>query len=203
MRFRTADSIKQEFIQARIAQAEAEFLRRCDLPAHLEASALAVRAAIANLAGVDVCLVHADDRFDTELLHFDFWGSLDTIAVVLELEQCLGVPISDAQSQKLPNPEFVPGPTVAEWVRRVVDELVERRDGDRPGLPGKEKYSARLKQFPKPSVVGERARHPGRRCASPRVVMASRAGFSPPNYPNMSRDLFEDVAGFKYCETVT
>ena len=125
MRFRSAKQIKQDFLNARTGQSEADFLTVCGVRAELEQRALRVRAAIANLAGVDVCHIHADDKFDSELTHFDFWGSLDSIELVLELEESLDVRISDEQAHEIPDPESVPALTVADWVRRVVKILTK------------------------------------------------------------------------------
>jgi len=64
-----------------------------------------------------------------ELVHFDFWGSLDSIAVVLELENSLGIEISDEMASEIPDPERIPGFTVAQFARGVL-EAVERNSGD-------------------------------------------------------------------------
>jgi acyl carrier protein len=120
MGFRSSQRIKQEFLKARTAQSDVDFLSRCGLKNELADSALRVRAAIANLAGVDACRIHAEDTFHGDLAHFDFWGSLDSIAVILELEKCLAVRISEAQAHRIVDPESVPRYTVAEFVKNVV-----------------------------------------------------------------------------------
>lgn len=125
MGFRSGKRIKQEFLGRRIAQPEADFLAGCDLPIDRAESALRVREAIANLAGVAPGYIHASDSFDSDLVHFDFWGSLDSIAVILELENSLGVAISESQAHEIPDPESIPGFTVADFVRKVVQIVYE------------------------------------------------------------------------------
>jgi acyl carrier protein len=104
----------------RTTQPDSEFIARCELTGESASYALKVRTAIANLAKVDPEYVRAQDTFDRDLAQFDFWGSLDSIAVVLELEECLGVRISDKVAGEIPNPERAPGITVAEFVRDVL-----------------------------------------------------------------------------------
>ena len=123
--FWSSQRIKQEFLKGRTAQPEADFLARCGLKNELADSALRVRVAIANLAGVDACYIHAEDTFGGDLAHFDFWGSLDSIAVVLELEKCLDVQISESQAHRIPDPESIPAFTVAEFVKHVVQVVIE------------------------------------------------------------------------------
>jgi acyl carrier protein len=93
------------------------------LPIEAARDALGVRTAIANLAGVSAEDIHASDTFDGELSQFEFWGSLDSIAVVLELEKCLGVKIDDAKANQIHDPESKPGTTVAEFVQCVLQVI--------------------------------------------------------------------------------
>jgi acyl carrier protein len=123
MRFRSHARDKREFLASRTVQEEADFLANCGLPEESVEAALAVRKAIATLGGVDPGYVHALDSFARDLSHFDFWGSLDSVAVVLELEHALRVHISDEQAQRMPDPELVDDLTVADFIRSVLEVL--------------------------------------------------------------------------------
>jgi len=98
-----------------------DFVRACNLPAHSQASAiaLAVRDAIAELGAIDPVYIRADDSFDDDLATLPFWGSLDTVGVVLALEQHLSIRISDDDAQCVRHPEFSRGMAVADFVRDV------------------------------------------------------------------------------------
>lgn len=120
MRFRSIKSIKREFLESRTKQSDEEFIAGCALTMESRSDAIKVRSAIANLGRVDAGYVWSEDRFDRELVHFDFWGSLDSVAVVLELEKCLGIRIGDEQASQIPDPEQTSGLTVAEFVRSVL-----------------------------------------------------------------------------------
>ncbi len=123
MGFLSGKRIKQDFIGARSAQSDDDFLARCELNRGHADAAIRVRAAIATLAGVEPGYVHAEDTFDGDLAHFDFWGSLDSVAIVLELEKQMGIPISDEQAQRIVDPESVRDLTVAQFVRSVLEAV--------------------------------------------------------------------------------
>jgi len=120
MNYRSGKTIKDDFLKSRKKQSDKEFLAACELPDNLGCSALKVRVAIANLGGVEAGDIRAEDTFDGELIHFDFWGSLDSIAIVLELEICLGLKIDDVMASQIVDPEAKPRTTVAEFVRCVL-----------------------------------------------------------------------------------
>lgn len=107
----------------RIEQSERDFVEACGLDARSDGErvALGVRRAIANLGGVDQKLIRANDTFNDDLVDLEFWGSLDSIELVLEVEKCLGFAISDTQAQSIPDPESIAGYTVADFVRSVVE----------------------------------------------------------------------------------
>ncbi|MAT73082.1 MAG: hypothetical protein CMJ58_26660 [Planctomycetaceae bacterium] len=116
-----------EFRSTHERQAADEFVRRCNLPEHPHAGAiaLAVRTAIAELGSIESDYVRADSSLDDDLITLSFWGSLDTIAVVLELEQHRGVKISDDEAQRIRHPEFS-SMIVADFVRAVFMVVVDK-----------------------------------------------------------------------------
>jgi acyl carrier protein len=131
MRFRSNKTIRQDALNARTRQSDKEFIAACEVAIESAPYALKVRTAIANLANIDSEYVRAQDRFERDLGQFDFWGSLDSIAVVLELEECLGVRISDKDACEILDPERKPETTVADFVRNVVhvvqkNELIKK-----------------------------------------------------------------------------
>jgi|GEM_PF-5674266 len=127
MRFRSGKTIKREFLSSCTRQSSQDFLTACELSGESADDALKIRDAIANLGGVDAEYVRADLTFERDLIHFDFWGSVDSIGVVLELETCLGIVITDDMAAQIPDPEAIPGFTVAEFVRSVSSVVQERK----------------------------------------------------------------------------
>jgi len=126
MKFRSGKTIKREFLESRDPQPNESFVAGCNVDGSDAAAALGIRQAIANLGGVDPLYVWAEDLFERELVHFDFWGSLDSIAVVLELEKCLNVRIPDTDAARIADPERTPGQTVAGFVANVLDVVKNR-----------------------------------------------------------------------------
>ncbi len=102
-------------------QSSEAFLSGCLVGETEVIDALKVREAIANLAGVAPESIRAEDRFDVELIKFEFWGSLDSIAVVHELEKCLGIKITDQVAEQIPDPEKTRDLTVGTWVQSVLE----------------------------------------------------------------------------------
>ncbi|MCH8840917.1 MAG: acyl carrier protein [Planctomycetes bacterium] len=127
MRYRSSKTIKREFLESCTRQSKQDFLTACELTSESANNALKVRDAIANLGGVDAEYVRAEHTFMGDLIHFDFWGSLDSVGVVLELEKCLGIVITDEVAAQIPDPEAIPGFTVAEFVRSVSSVVQERK----------------------------------------------------------------------------
>jgi acyl carrier protein len=119
--FKSSAQRLAEYKDTHSPQDDGDFVQACNLPAHPQSSAIAlgVRDAVVELGEIDAPYIRASDRFDQELTHFAFWGSLDTIAVVLEFEKHLGVRISDDDAQHIRNPEMAKGVTVADFVADV------------------------------------------------------------------------------------
>lgn len=120
MHFRSSNAIKREFLAARKVQPSAAFLAECCVNETVAEQALALRAAIARLAGVQDECIWADDTFERDLINFDFWGSLDSIVVASAIEKALGLTLTTKQLANIPDPESVPGLTVAEFTRTVL-----------------------------------------------------------------------------------
>jgi acyl carrier protein len=120
MRYLSAQTIKKKFLAKRAPQSDEQFVAACGIENAAAIDALKIRKAIANLANVESNQIRAEDTFDGDLAHFDFWGSLDSIAVLLELEDCLGIRIPDCEAASISNPERKSGITVAEFVRGVL-----------------------------------------------------------------------------------
>lgn len=117
-----------DFKATRSPQDDEEFIRACNLPAGTKPStiALGVRAAIAELGQVEPMYIRANDSFDDELISLPFWDSLDTYAVVLTLEEHLGIHISDNEAQQIRHPEMSRGMTVADFVTDTFKALADK-----------------------------------------------------------------------------
>lgn len=107
----------EKFLTDRQPQPDAEFVRQCGLPAHplTPRLALGVRAVIAQLSEVDPQLIHAADAFDGPLGGLPFWDSLDSVQLLMSLEEELDVRIADHEAETIRNPELAPC-TVREFV---------------------------------------------------------------------------------------
>jgi acyl carrier protein len=110
----------ERFLVGRKPQTDAEFFRACDLPKHPLSGriALGVRRVIAALGEVDPGLIHAEDTFDGPLAGLPFWDSLDTVELMMTLEEEFGVEIPVCEAETLKNPDLRPF-TVAVFVADV------------------------------------------------------------------------------------
>lgn len=126
--FKSSTEWVAEFKATRSPQDSEEFVRACSLPTSPASSALAigVRAAIAELGEVDSTYIRADDGFDDDLIKLPFWGSLDGLAIILTLQDHLGIRISDEEAQRIRNPESSSGMTVADFVTDIFDVLGDK-----------------------------------------------------------------------------
>lgn len=118
-KYKSAKRAKEEFLVSHPVQTDTEFLKACGNPG-ASGEAIAVRKAIAVLGGVEAERIHASDAFTTDLINLDFWGSLDAVAVIYELEKQLNRPITNDQAARIPNPEIQPSMTVADFVNAVL-----------------------------------------------------------------------------------
>ena len=123
MWFKTRKHFVAEFYAERGTQTDEAFVAGCCQQRDYSAVALGVRRAIAILGEVEPEHIHHDDLFEGRLEKLPFWNSLDNVAIVLELEDELGVKISDAQAQQIRNPELDRGMTVADFVADVATAL--------------------------------------------------------------------------------
>lgn len=131
MRFwKSASEKVKEFVRERCPQSEEAFLAGCALPANDQAMrvALGVRRAIARLGRVEPAYVHGDASFWDEISDLPFWDSLDTVELVMTLEEELGVRIPNVDAEKIRNPDDNPRLTVKDFVGdvyRVVESRVK------------------------------------------------------------------------------
>lgn len=97
-----------EFKQGRNRQADADFLRDLgigDNPEEREV-ALAVRRSVANVGLIDPLYIRADDRARDELSVLPLWDSMDWVALLMELEDELGLSIPDKEAQQIKVSDF-------------------------------------------------------------------------------------------------
>jgi len=134
--FKSAHTKVTAFRQNRSRQTDEEFLR--DVGASHDASAsqiaLAVRRAVANTGLIDPLYIRADDRADNELAVLPLWDSMDWVKLVMEIEDELGVSISDEDAMSIRVKDFS--------VRSCIDDItsiIKRigRDGDCSPAPPK------------------------------------------------------------------
>lgn len=126
--FKTTTKRLAEYRESHPAQKDDDFVRECglaDSPKSV-AIALGVRAAIAELGEIDPTYIRASDRFDEDLVYLPFWGSLDTVGIVIALEKHLGTLISNDEAQRIRDPESEKGVTVAQFVTEVHQMLSAR-----------------------------------------------------------------------------
>lgn len=118
-----SDRLKQ-FLAGRTPQTDADFVAACGVDAHPCGAqvALGVRKVIAQLGGIESyeTYVRSENRFQHELALLDFWDSLDTVMVVLSLEETLRVKISDDEAAKISNPEERKELSVCQFVMDVL-----------------------------------------------------------------------------------
>ena len=93
------------------------------MPAFAEGIAIGVRRVIARLGSVEPVYIHHDARFIGEIDRLDFWDSLDSLAIVMELQDELGCAIDDNAASKIRNPESAKNLTVAEFVGDVINAV--------------------------------------------------------------------------------
>ena len=85
------------FKKGRERQSDGDFLRDLGITDDGEERevALAVRRAVANVGLVDPLYIRADDREQDELSVLPVWDNMDWVALVMELEDELGLAIPD------------------------------------------------------------------------------------------------------------
>ena len=89
--------------------------------------ALGVRRVIASLGQVEPKYIHWNAVFVEDINYLPFWCSLDTVGVLMELENEFGLSLSASDAEAIRNPELERGRlTVKEFVGNVYRVLGER-----------------------------------------------------------------------------
>ena len=116
-----------------------KFLEACDIAkGQASVTALAVRRAIADTAGVSPNEIFANQSFARDLVHMGGWDSLDTLDFVMTLESHLGRPIAPKVAERLPglsdeeraDVNFL----VRDFVRGIVDFIGEEQGTSANGV---------------------------------------------------------------------
>jgi hypothetical protein len=119
--FPTPEQQVAEFCKDRSRESDKEFLAACCLPEEIDAAriAIAVRRVIANLGKVDAQFIRHDDKYPAQLGKLPMWDSIEWLEFFLQLEDELGVRISEAQMREFFQPDTKGGISVSEMVSRV------------------------------------------------------------------------------------
>lgn len=126
MRFNSKQRQSKAYCENRLPQTDEEFVSGCGVAGSAEGIAIGVRRVIARLGSVDPVYIHHDARFIGEINRLDFWDSLDSIAIVMELQDELGCAIDDDAASQIRNPEMTTNLTVAEFVSDVINVVCAR-----------------------------------------------------------------------------
>ena len=97
-----------DFKKGRERQSDEDFLRDLGFGDSAEERevALAVRRAVANVGLIDPLYIRADDRERDELSVLPLWDSMDWVALLMELEDELGLAIPDKEAEKIKVSDF-------------------------------------------------------------------------------------------------
>jgi hypothetical protein len=110
-----------EFCKHRNRESDSEFVSNCCPAAQADAArvAIAVRRAIARLGQVHPEFIRHDDNYPAQLGKLPMWDSIEWLQFFLELEDELGVRISDGQMRSFFEPDSNAGMSVSKMVSRV------------------------------------------------------------------------------------
>ncbi|MBL9165942.1 MAG: hypothetical protein JNL18_24685 [Planctomycetaceae bacterium] len=126
MRFNSKQRQSKAYCENRLPQTDEEFISGCGVLGSAEGIAVGVRRVIARLGSVDPVYIHHDARFIGEINQTDFWDRLDSLAIVLELEEELECAIDDDAASQIRNPEMKKNLTVADFVGDVINVVSAR-----------------------------------------------------------------------------
>ena len=130
VRIRTKQKI-DGFCQRHAPQADVEFLRECGITENIEAAriALGVRRAVAKLGLVEPEFVAKTDDYPGSLEVLPFWDSIDVFAFLLELENELGVRLSEKDINHIFNFNETrkQGGSVKDWIDGTIAVLSSRK----------------------------------------------------------------------------
>ena len=101
--FKSAHAKVAAFRKTRGRQSNDDFLREVGASndAHASHVALAVRRAVATAGLVDPLYIRADDRADNDLAVLPLWDSMDWVELVMNIEDELGVTITDEDAMSI------------------------------------------------------------------------------------------------------
>jgi acyl carrier protein len=119
--FLTPEQKVAEFCEGRSKKPDADFLSGCLLPGDPDDSrvAISVRRAIAKVGKVDPEFIKAEDKYPNDLGKLPMWDSIDWVAFFLELEEELGLTITDKEIGTFFVPRSTSGISVREMVARI------------------------------------------------------------------------------------
>jgi len=89
---------------------------------------LGIRELIAELGRVDPIFIKSTDTYYWGLSFLPFWDSLDSVEIVLELEERFGVQISDRESEQMLPPELSSNCTVVDIIENWGNLVVRLRN---------------------------------------------------------------------------
>jgi acyl carrier protein len=114
-----------EFTQGRKPQSDDAFIAECGLPDDPEARrvAVGVRQVFGEEGSVDPQLIFATDRYPEDLEILPSWDSLDTVDLLMRIEEKLNIRIPDRDAERLFQRRF----TVREFVAGMVAYCGRRR----------------------------------------------------------------------------
>ena len=94
----------RQFTTGRIRETDDQFLDSCEIKDDVHKRiAIASRRAIANVGLVDSQFIHQEDKWPEDLGVLPTWDSMDSVCLVMELEEELEVDISEEEAEKIFN----------------------------------------------------------------------------------------------------
>jgi acyl carrier protein len=114
-----------EFTKGRTPQSDDVFVAECGLPDDPEARrvAIGVRQVFAEEGSVNPQFIFATDRYPEDLEILPSWDSLDTVDLLMRVEEKLNIRIPDSDAERLFQLRF----TVREFVAGMVAYCERRR----------------------------------------------------------------------------
>lgn len=121
MWFKSKQEKVHQFKRDRLPESDEDFVHGCALSVEDVYVAIGVRRVIARLGDVEPAYIHHNDCFDGDIDLLPFWDSLDSLGIVMEIEEEFGVKLNDDAAQRIRNPEMVRGLRVKDFVGDVAN----------------------------------------------------------------------------------